>query len=290
MCECGITMCCDGQGFSDPDVFMCRLPANNEREANELLEIVGSGGALGTGARLSPLGVQIPRIRAEYEQAVRQFMGQFETKRASGMNARQLADWAVRERARIARRIRMRHGVGQTVLFEIRDWTKYGVGGRTPSNMRRRYGARGFRGADIDNALIRGSTQPNHPISATARNGARYLRHGGRVIIIVSVITTAYVLLTTPEDQLERVIYEEIGGFTGGWVGAGAGVGFCLVFGIATGGWGLLACGVVGGIGGGFAGSYAGNRIYYSRNSRVVRETESTGLIDPRLLDGGECR
>ena len=59
-----------------------------------------------------------------------------------------------------------------------------------------------------------------------------------------------------------------MGGLVGGSAGAGVGVGVCLVFGIATGGWGLLACGVVGGVGGGLVGSHIGGEVadglYYS--------------------------
>ena len=46
--------------------------------------------------------------------------------------------------------------------------------------------------------------------------GARYLRYGGRVVVVLSVVTTAYTLLTTPEADLERVLHEEAGGLVGG--------------------------------------------------------------------------
>ena len=63
-------------------------------------------------------------------------------------------------------------------------------------------------------------------------------------------------------------------------MGTGAAVGACLVFGIVTGGWGLLACGVVGGLGGGWLGAKAGERIYYSRNSNVERGPLDSGILD----------
>lgn len=67
------------------------------------------------------------------------------------------------------------------------------------------------------------------------------------------------------------MIGEELGGFIGGGLGAGAGVGACLLFGIATGGWGLLGCGVIGGVIGGVGGSAVGGAIsdgiYFSNAS-----------------------
>ena len=68
------------------------------------------------------------------------------------------------------------------------------------------------------------------------------------MLVVISIATTAYILLTADPKDLERIIYEEAGSFVGGSAGAGLATGACLVFGIATGGWGLLACGVIGGI------------------------------------------
>jgi hypothetical protein len=137
---------------------------------------------------------------------------------------------------------------------------------------------------ELHESLIRGGTSSNTGISSTALKGARYLKSAGRVIIVLSLASTAYVLLTAPKDELERLLYEEAGSWAGGSLGTGAGVGACLVFGIATGGWGLLACGILGGVGGGFLGASIGDKVYYSRNTNVERRPLESGILDAREL------
>ena len=287
--QCGISMSCDPRAKYDPGVIQCELPASNDLDAAEFLQVVATGGALGTGHGLNKVGIDMPRIRADYEAAIRSFMQEFDAKKASGISSKELADWAVKRRASIARQIRLKNSLGQTVLFEVRDNLKYGLGGRTPENLRNRYstprnGQPGLSGSQLDDALIKGATKPNQVISDSAFKAAKYLKHGGRVIVVVSVATTAYTLLTAPQEDLERILYEEAGGMVGGSLGASAAVGACLVFGIATGGWGLLACGVVGGLGGGALGTYAGNKIYYSTDDRPVNQANQTGVVQLESL------
>lgn len=266
------------------DGFLCSLPATSPENASQFLEVVGSGGTLGTGAVLQRLGVNIPLIRTEYEQEIRRLVAEVERRRAEGQSPVQIARYAVEERRRIANRMRWRSGAGTRVLFEIRDWAEYGPGGRSHRNVERRYLRRGHRGTQLHEQMVRGATKPNQGISGTAVRGARYLRHGGRVIVVMSVATTAYVLLTTPEEELPRVLSQEAGGLLGGALGGSAGVGVCLVFGIATGGWGLLACGVAGGFAGGLAGTYAADRVYLSTVPEPEVSVNATGVLDAALF------
>jgi hypothetical protein len=66
----------------------------------------------------------------------------------------------------------------------------------------------------------------------------------------------------------------------GSTAGAGGAAAACLAFGVATGGWGLLACAAVGGIGGGLTGTYAGNQLYYPANPAIDEKARETGLIE----------
>ena len=100
----------------------------------------------------------------------------------------------------------------------------------------------------------------------------------------MSIAATSYRLLTAPRDELEKVIHEEAGGLLGGFAGSGAAVGACLVFGVATGGWGLLACGVIGGAAGGIGGSWAGDRLYYARHPNIEKRIQETAVIMPEDL------
>lgn len=279
MCRGSICYPDEARHYATPaDSMQCSLPASSPGEAAQFLEIVGGGG-LGTGMKLSNLGVSMPQIRQEYEALLESMVAEVERRQKAGQPAREIARWVVEERRNIAVRMRWRSGPGTAVLFEIRDWGEYGMGGRTHRNVARRYTNRGFTGDALDERLIRGATSPNTGISNTAIKGARYLKHGGRVMVVFSLATTAYTLLTAPEDELERVIYQEAGGAAGGAAGASLAVGACLVFGIASGGWGLLACGVIGGGLGGWGGSVAGEKLYYSVNSAVEVEANQTGII-----------
>ena len=270
--------------YYNDDALVCELPAADPSDASDFLEYVSSGGMMGSGGRMWKLGIDMPAIRTEYKQLVNQLVKTVDEMKAAGHSPKSIADYVVKERTGIARSMRLRQGVGPTVLFEMRDWSKYGRGGRTYSNMYQHYSSKGLRGSAIYDALIEGATKDNAGISKTAMRGAKYLKYGGRVILVVSVATTAYTLLTTPEDQLERVLYEEAGGLVGGTIGAGTAVGVCLLFGVATGGWGLLACGVVGGAGGGYLGSKGGENLYYTYGGGAEAQAESEGIIDMELI------
>jgi hypothetical protein len=274
----------DASVYYDSRALICRLPAHDERQAADFLEVLGTGGALGTGYKWNRLGVDLPQIRGDYEQAVRALVEEVEVRRAT-MTIEDLARWASAERLSIARAMRIRQGLGTVVLLEARDNFVYGLGGRTFPNLQRRYLKRGFRGPRVYEEIVRGATHPNTEISAAAMRGARFLKYGGRAVLVVSVVTTGYTLLTTPTEDLPRVLSEEAGGFLGGTLGTEAAIGLCLVFGIVTGGWGLLACGVIGGLAGGIIGTEIGNRLYYATSDdEVVFQAEDDALIDMELL------
>ncbi len=97
------------------------------------------------------------------------------------------------------------------------------------------------------------SIRPN-PTGALAR-GASSLRHAGPIVQGLSLGYSGYLIGTATEEERPRVIAEEAGGQAGGWLGSAAGAGFCVVAGIATGGWVLLGCAIVGGAIGGIGGS-----------------------------------
>ncbi len=276
-----ILMCRDEtRAQQDPQSLIWSLPARSPAEVHDFLETVGCGGSLGTGARLVNLGTEMPRIRAEYELRIAQMVAEVERRKSLKQPAQKIAQWAVNERWAIANQMRWRSGVGTRVLFEIRDWKEYGVGGRTYTNVQARYARRGFTSPTLEQQMIRGATHANTGISEAALKGARYLKYGGRVVFVISIGTTGYTLLTAEPKNLERLIHEEAGAFAGGSAGAGLATGACLIFGIATGGWGLLACGVIGGMAGGFAGSQIGNRIYYSRRPNVETEVILSGELN----------
>jgi hypothetical protein len=96
-----------------------------------------------------------------------------------------------------------------------------------------------------------------NPSSALGRV-MRVARPVGRVLGPLGWGYSGYRIATAEPEELPRVIGEEAGGQAGGYLGAAGGATFCIVAGIATGGWALLGCAVVGGVGGGLAGGYLG--------------------------------
>ncbi len=250
------------------------LPAPSADEGIDFLENVAAGN-LGAGLRITSQGKSIPQIRAEYKFLIEKFEQDLINKKSMGLSSKELARWVVNERTSIAKLMRRKQGLEAKIILDLRDANKYGIGGRSYENLEKRLITKGVAASEVPNELMKGAVKPNKAVSDAAIKGAAFLQSGGRVIIIISISATAYTLLTAPEDKLEQVIYEEIGGVAGGAVGGGLGVGLCIAFGIATSGWGLLACGVVGGGAGGLLGAEAGSKVYlikdeYMRNSAIV--------------------
>jgi hypothetical protein len=137
---------------ADPDTKVCytvSVPADSTQEALQFLEFAG-GGLSGAGTRQMLAGGTLGPIRDAY---YRQLAG---VERAIAARAaalgpapgdaalREVAEWAVQQRARAARVWRVPSGPAAVVIGEARDWSVYGVGGRTIGNMERRYAARGL--------------------------------------------------------------------------------------------------------------------------------------------------
>jgi hypothetical protein len=257
------------------DDITVAVPAHNADEGINFLESL-SAGNIGAGLKMTSFGQTIPSIRQEYKLEIERFEKELQSKQANNVKPKELAKWAVNERKRIAQKMRAKQGGGSQIILELRDNIKYGLGGRSYENLEKRALNQGVPKVEVPQTLLKKATTPNSGISKAAIDGAKFLKHGGRVVVVISISVTAYTLLTAPQDQLEKILYQEAGGITGGVIGGGTAVGLCILFGIATSGWGLLACGVVGGGAGGIAGAEAGNRIYllkedYIKNSNMGR-------------------
>lgn len=112
-----------------------------------------------------------------------------------------------------------------------------------------------------------------------ARN-ATQLRWAGRGLLVVSFAMSGWRIANAGEAQRARVIGEEAGAQLLGWGGAvltGAG---CVALGVATGGVGLLLCGMAGGLLGGMAGAAAGGAMTDALG-RPVAPDDPFGLTPP---------
>ena len=124
--------------------------------------------------------------------------------------------------------------------------------------------------------VIRGATKLSSDISTLAIHGAKLLKKAGPIFTVAGLSMDAHELYQTPPEQRAWVAGRMGSETAGSAVGSGLGVGVCLAVGLVTSGWGLLACGLVGGVGGG----YAGERIYESRNPRAtITEIQRDGAI-----------
>lgn len=242
------------------DSVTVAIPAHNTDEGLNFLESLTAGN-IGAGIKMTSFGNTIPSIRQEYKLLIEKFERDLQARQTKGIKPKELARWAVNERKSIAKQMRARQGGGSQIVLELRDNVKYGLGVRSYESLEKRALKQGIPESEIPEVLLKKATKPNSGISKAAIDGAKFLKHGGRVVVVVSITVTAYTLLTAPEDQLEHILYQEAGG--------GTAVGLCILFGIATSGWGLLACGVVGGGAGGLAGAEVGNRIYLLKEKYV---------------------
>jgi len=265
----------DGINFTpidtvDPhyDGMTMDLPGRTPSEAAAFLEGLG-GDAAGAGYAMQRVGINAPLIRATYKKDIEGMVAEIVRRMEAGESKEAVARWASAERNRIVAKARKMSAPGVRSIYTIRDWRKYGFGGRTWSNMEAyNYKHYGVTGDAFHQRMVDGALKSDPNVNQGALKGAKYLKHGGRIIMVVGVAASAARIWNATDEELPRVIGEEIGCLVGGAVGGGLGVGACLIFGIASGGWGLLACGVVGGGIGGYAGSKAGGAvaegIYYS--------------------------
>jgi len=270
---------------SEPDESRYRmsLPVETASEAIDFLSQIG-GETAGTGRGMRRVGIDAPKIRAQYKAEVEALVRQIADRLEQGQSPNDVARWASEQRRQIVNRMRSGSGLTTRAVYEIRDWRKYGRGGRTYDNLTRYYRNQGVPAGDINSRILSGAQRSNTGVNA-AMKGAAYLRHGGRVLIVVGVTISVARIWNASEEELPRVISEELGGFIGGGLGASAGVGLCIVFGIATSGWGLLACGVVGGGAGGWIGSElsgaAADKIFYTDNSIPESQLGQIGIEIP---------
>ena len=246
--------------------YTLSLPAATESDAIAFLQGLG-GDAAGAGVAMRRVGVNAPIVRAQYKREVETLARQVAKRLEQGQSVDDVARWASEQRRQIVQRMRAGSGPVTRAYYEIRDWRRYGRGGRTYANMVRHYQRRDVPQSKISTRILDGAQRSNIDVDKAIK-GASYLRHGGRVLIAVGVAVSEARIWNASDNDLPRVIGEELGGLIGGGLGAGAGVTICLIFGIGTGGWGLLACGVVGGLTGGVGGSMIGgsatDAIFYS--------------------------
>ena len=205
--------------------------------------------------------------------------------RRAGASEAEVAQTVVRERTSFARMTRLQQGPGATVVLEARDWNKYGMGGRTYSNLARKAdadiarGAKYAKGLTREEVLISGAMRPQALLKPQFLEAARYLKYGGPIMLVLGAGLTAQEIASAPKQDRNRVIAEEAGGFVGGELAAeGAAIALLTV---GTGGLGLVAIAGVAlvGVAGGVAGSWLADKLYYAHQANVTQQAQTTGQV-----------
>lgn len=274
-------------GFSWQDSLY--LPGYNEQDAYRFLSAVDSGG-IGGGYGMIQMSSTIPAIRDAYNNRLQQAVKEAAIRRTQ-MTAEAFDLWRIEERTRIAHFLRKQQGVVPSTFLDMRDWIKYGDMNRSPDSLIRRKirNHLNITGEALDYAAVRSKVAAGFAISnkevTKAAASARYLKYGGRVFFVVGLGSSAYTIVTANEQERLKVAAREGAGIAGGALGTSVGVGLAIAFGIVTGGWGLVAVGLIAGAGGGVLAEYGADRFLFPHDSeRVVKDLNASGMIDHTAL------
>jgi len=99
---------------------------------------------------------------------------------------------------------------------------------------------------------------PSGPLGGT---GGAVLRWGGRGLVVLGAGLAVRDIVTAEGPHRREIQGRAFGSFAGGTILGAFGVGFCIGAGIATGGVGLLLCGLVAGTMGAFGGQALGGVV-----------------------------
>lgn len=256
------------------------VPGQCRSEGLQFLRAVANGTTVGSGLTFRS---DLEQLRIDYEMQIGAMGKQIDLMRTEGKSLDEIAHWAVSERLRIARSIRLRQGPGAMIGLELRDNHQYGLGGRTYSNLARHTLRKQIKNQATDfvleESLIKGALRPNPALTPEVLRAARYLRYGGPILIVIGAGISAHDVISAAPRNRGRVAAEEVGGWAGGWILSGAAVAIAVVSGVATGGLSLLAIGFLAGAAGGIGGSLLADKIYYSSHPHLVPAVQQTGII-----------
>jgi hypothetical protein len=260
------------------------FPARSSREAVDTLAHLGNG-VLGSGFSQTYLGMAMPSIRDRYYQALERAAAEISAReREIGMRMsdpnvrREFVKWASEKRTSIARLYRIPMGPGAMIGGELRDWRKYGVGGRSFGNLESRAIGRGLTQDQAWARILNTVDTPNPQVTAAAGRTARLLRGGGAVLIVGGVALSGYeIYQARPEDRPELV--KRAAATTGAsTVASGLAIGFAVMLG-AT-GIGLIAIGIVAGV----AASYGTERVFFAERPDEAEALKRHGFVESRFL------
>jgi hypothetical protein len=267
----------------DPERRACygvTVPARSDGEALAYLLAV-AGGIGGAGSRMLLAGSTAEMIRAKYNASLARIEAEIARRQTllgpkpDAAALREFADWAVRQRTRIARVWRIPSGPEVMVVAEVRDWAKYGAGGRTLNNLLEDAGRReGVTGVAALERVLKSATRSNKKITEQLVKSVRFLRHGGAALSVLGIGLSAAEVCYAPPERRVGVAGEALAGFVGG-AAVGGLVTAILVF-AGPPGWVVIGVGFLAGITGGIA----GEAIYRANNGpQLMTQLQLRGYV-----------
>ncbi len=264
------------------------VPARDHEDAHKTLTAIANGG-IGTGLQNTYLGHATPKIRAAYYDALAAVEKEISARKialgprlTNPAEYRQFAFWASQRRTTVARLYRIPAGPGSMIGLEYRDWRVYGVGGRTPENVLSRNMSNKLVPRSEEQALakmISSAVKPNAAETERLLKAAKFLKRGGTVFIVGGLALTGYeIYRAKPADRPELIRKEVL--VTGGSILASdLAVGIAIACSLT--GVGLIAVGIIAGVGG----AIAAERMYYANHqSQNVQEFHASGITHVKGL------
>jgi hypothetical protein len=253
-----------------------RVPGMSQQQGKNFLASVHGGSVLGAGRAAS---VDFVGLRNSYETHAKALGAEVEQMRSAGASEAEIARKVVQERTMFARMTRLRQGPGSTVVLEVRDQIKYGLGGRSYENLSRRAERTATATVTKESRLIAGAMKPQSLMDAKYLEAAHYLKYGGPIMLVLGAGLSAKEIASSSKADRPRVIAEEAGGFVGGELASESAA--IALLAVGTGGLGLVAIAgiAVVGVVGGIAGTWLADKLYYAHRAHVVQQAKMTGQV-----------
>lgn len=278
--------------LDDPVLQQCysiRVPGQVAEEGHAFLRQLDSAAA-GAGARQFLAGATWGPIRKRYQMVDRALAEAAQARLAQLGASPKLADLEaiVREasskRSLAARVWRMPSGPDAFVAAEMRDWKKYGFGGRSFNNLMDRSMANPARATwareDHLKQILRNVEKTNPAVDAAVLRNARYLKAGGAILMIAGAGWTLHEYSQTPDSQKAEFVRRESASFAGSALATGVVTAVLVTMSVS--GAIVIGAGLVAGVAGGLLAEGVYRSLY---GKTLLGQIKGSGVIQSHLID-----
>jgi hypothetical protein len=180
---------------------------------------------------------------------------------------------------------RLPTGPDAFLVAEVRDWVKYGVGGRNFGNLMQRSMSQPARASwtreDHLLQVLRNVEKTHAGVDAAVMRNARYLKAGGAFLMVAGLGWTLMDYQRTPDHRKGEFLQREAATATGGAFASGLATAVL----VAASASGVVIIGV--GLVAGMAGALAAEGLYHSLHGQsLMGQLRDTGVLQAGLLQG----